>query len=775
MKRFIASLVSFSLLFTQTFALAGHEDGIASGQAVVPLIRSRINTPSAERHVPGYTTAPPQTSLHRAPNLSGQANTHLAACLSTPDDPACQAQLNAITSANTPRPAVGPHDPSVAAARHIASHPNTVLGNLATYYAGCTTSAVTVPTGTVNRMCNRYTGIGAYACRRELTVDIQMNPSCEVGDWFAQAQTSHGGADRMHAQAQCRIGTDDRQRFQFHALGDGACTGWQAAWLPKTPISEATEVTDLSPRFAGRCQSPFKVIAMPGSGCTGGACNYTFQFGTPVYECPAGAVPGDRIYVGWSGDTPMLGAPNVCYSSTRPPSGGDLTSDCPAGTLWLADVDGEYACVREIGPGRLTGASGWTLPLSFEEPHMNIVQTDRWDDRCPVLAAESRCAMVSGERCVDGPGTKIIGGTEVTRDCWAHERTLSCASGAGSDECAPLAAAGCTPSSSTCVNVDPVTGSCAQHQDTYQCPSVGETVTTTSNCPTEVFCLGTSCFNIAHANDTDFARSMTYMEAAREAGVYMDMESLRVFKGEANRCRNRLLRNCCNTDSAGAGMTNQNTFGTGSRLVYDVLMNSENRAFITQGLQALMTGSGMSGTFSTYGVTFAVNGAALPAGSTVLYSSSAVAGEGLVVAFDPWSLVIAVIIYVVMSAMSCDSQEGRLALQRGARLCHEVGNYCSSRFLGSCVTRTHTHCCFNSVLSRIINEQGRPLVGRGWGDVRSPNCDGFTVAELQSLNFAAMDFSEFYASIVPVLPDVAGMRGSNASRVPACYHGQGRC
>ena len=33
-----------------------------------------------------------------------------------------------------------------------------------------------------------------------------------------------------------------------------------------------------------------------------------------------------------------------------------------------------------------------------------------------------------------------------------------------------------------------------------------------------MFCLGDSCFNTAYANDADFARSMTYMEAAREAG-----------------------------------------------------------------------------------------------------------------------------------------------------------------------------------------------------------------------------------------------------------------
>ena len=70
-------------------------------------------------------------------------------------------------------------------------------------------------------------------------------------------------------------------------------------------------------------------------------------------------------------------------------------------------------------------------------------------------------------------------------------------------------------------------------------------------------------------------------------------------------------------DGAGAGMTNQSIFGGGSRLVFDVLMNSQNQQFIYQGISALLMGGGFSGTFTTYGVTVAVNGAALPATALV--------------------------------------------------------------------------------------------------------------------------------------------------------------
>jgi conjugal transfer mating pair stabilization protein TraN len=442
---------------------------------------------------------------------------------------------------------------------------------------------------------------------------------------------------------------------------------------------------------------------MPGSGCTAGTCNYTFQFS---------------------------------------------------------------------GFG---GFVKWNLPLSFVQPAMVQHETDVWVDKSAVLNTGGRCTVTTADTCVDGPATKAIEGRAVTRACWSYERTLTCTSGAPVDECAPLASSGCTPTSSTCKQMNVGSGLCEITQDTYTCPVAAQTTTTASNCPANVYCLGANCFNTSYTNDTDFARSMSLMEAGREAGVYLDTSKMQVFKGEGNRCRDRLLKNCCSSDSAGAGMTNQSLFGTGSSLVYDVLMNSQNREFLYQGMQALLLGGGFSGSFTTYGITVAVNGTALPASSAVLYS-----GESLVVAFDPWSLVIAVVIYIIMSMSSCNEEEGKLAMKEGAGLCHTVGTWCSSciRIFGkcvSCIEHSTGKCCFNSKLARIVNEQGRVQVGKGWGSGKSPDCSGFTIAQLQSLDFAAMDLTEFYASIVPTLPNAGALQGSNAARLTTCYYGQGKC
>jgi conjugal transfer mating pair stabilization protein TraN len=79
------------------------------------------------------------------------------------------------------------------------------------------------------------------------------------------------------------------------------------------------------------------------------------------------------------------------------------------------------------------------------------------------------------------------------------------------------------------------------------------------------------------------------------------------------------------------------------------------------------------------------------------------------------------------------------------------------------------------MLARIVNEQGRVAGRQGLGSGEKSRLLGFTIAQLQSLDFAAMDLTEFYASLVPTLPNVATLQGSNAARLPTCYYGQGRC
>lgn len=85
----------------------------------------------------------------------------------------------------------------------------------------------------------------------------------------------------------------------------------------------------------------------------------------------------------------------------------------------------------------------------------------------------------------------------------------------------------------------------------------------------------------------------------------------------------------------------------------------------------------------------------------------------------------------------CKASERRLKKKRYAGLCAYVGTYCSKKILGICVEKKRTYCCFNSRLAKILNECGRPQVGKTFGSAKNPDCRGFTIEE-----FARIDFTD---------------------------------
>ena len=93
------------------------------------------------------------------------------------------------------------------------------------------------------------------------------------------------------------------------------------------------------------------------------------------------------------------------------------------------------------------------------------------------------------------------------------------------------------------------------------------------------------------------------------------------------------------------------------------------------------------------------------------------------------------------------------------------GSYCSNDTPFGCIARKYTYCCFKSKLGRIIHEQGRPQIDLGWGEAKRPECRGFTPEELVSLDFAAIDFSEFYADALEAAESVIRPSEAEMSRM----------
>jgi conjugal transfer mating pair stabilization protein TraN len=300
-----------------------------------------------------------------------------------------------------------------------------------------------------------------------------------------------------------------------------------------------------------------------------------------------------------------------------------------------------------------------------------------------------------------------------------------------------------------------VAGKCIDEKKTYRCVSRPEQSTTVTDCSGQMFCRDGQCFDTGYEDDDDFAKAITAMEAARQAGTYMDPDSLEIFKGVSSNCKIKLsgLANCCKKNSGGAGMSNASMALMaavkavkffGSPYMYDAMYSSGIPWLVERAVKA-WEATAWTSTTSFYGLTF---------------SFSPTAGLQFV-GFDPMSFAIQVGLMVLQDMLSCDQSEQILALRRGQNLCVEIGDYCSKRLpiVRTCIEKTKSYCCYNSRLARIINVQGRAQIGKSWGSPRNPDCSGFTPAEFEQLDFSQMDLSEFMAEVMAnvKMPDVGAI------------------
>lgn len=326
---------------------------------------------------------------------------------------------------------------------------------------------------------------------------------------------------------------------------------------------------------------------------------------------------------------------------------------------------------------------------------------------------------------------------------------------------------------------------CVEREKHYRCTIAASVENTVLNCAGQKFCVNGNCFDTGHENDTDFANAMSRVETAREAGVYLNENTFRVFDGDASKCRVKLggVMNCCKPSSGGGIFNNnllfnltvqagKNVLSYGSKYLYDALYTSSAPDWIVKGMSALYSvdplkvpANGLLGAWSPslsyFG--FTVSLGEIAPGFVTNLTGIGIAQEeifsGVFVGFDPTSLAIAIAIMVIQELLSCEPDEQILAMKKGENLCHRVGSYCSKKFFGACLTRKRSYCCYNSRLGRIINAQGRAQIGKSWGSAKNPDCSGFTQAEFSSINFAAIDLSEFSREVMAAvkLPNVSDL------------------
>ena len=226
-------------------------------------------------------------------------------------------------------------------------------------------------------------------------------------------------------------------------------------------------------------------------------------------------------------------------------------------------------------------------------------------------------------------------------------------------------------------------------------------------------------------------------DGRRDAGG-MCLDQVSIFEGRAMRCQLSGTQNgfndCCE-DSDG---------------VYNDSVGSLNN--LRTGVSVIRHTYGMvSAAYQAYQAEVAIQAVAGQAAGAPALAAQAAAEQYIAALFNPATIAIAVAVYIIVEFMtrSCDQTDIETAMLRASGYCVELGEYCRVKWFGSCVQKAIRHCCFNSKLARIVQEQGRPqLVGfGGFGTPDAPNCRGFTPAEFQALDFGKIDLSEYYGEL----------------------------
>ena len=128
-------------------------------------------------------------------------------------------------------------------------------------------------------------------------------------------------------------------------------------------------------------------------------------------------------------------------------------------------------------------------------------------------------------------------------------------------------------------------------------------------------------------------------------------------------------------------------------------------------------------------------------------------------------------VLIEIGLADCTAEEIELAEARAAGVTHYLGEYCAKRILGICHRRDRAWCVFTSELGRILHEQARPQLGMNWDD-----CRGFSIAEIQRIDFDRVDLSEFTDTLLDTseppgisLPDAGATHAEMRERIGRYY------
>lgn len=109
--------------------------------------------------------------------------------------------------------------------------------------------------------------------------------------------------------------------------------------------------------------------------------------------------------------------------------------------------------------------------------------------------------------------------------------------------------------------------------------------------------------------------------------------------------------------------------------------------------------------------------------------------------------------------IQCDENEQDMGVKLAQKQCFAVGDaYCAKKVLGVCYLRRQDWCCYSSMLSRIIADQGSKQLGKDMS-----TCPGFTIPEFGQIDFDQLDLSEWLSTMYEA--DILSTSGYDIERL----------
>jgi conjugal transfer mating pair stabilization protein TraN len=98
-------------------------------------------------------------------------------------------------------------------------------------------------------------------------------------------------------------------------------------------------------------------------------------------------------------------------------------------------------------------------------------------------------------------------------------------------------------------------------------------------------------------------------------------------------------------------------------------------------------------------------------------------------------------------ATDCSAGEKQLAEAKAQDRCVFVGSRKKNSTLGMNISKEYIYCCYPTKLGLAIQKGARAQLGKDFGSVDDPHCEGLTPDELSRVDFSQLDLSATFADI----------------------------